>query len=157
MVKSIHWKIVHNQLQKGNAALLACVVAIIASSMIYKIQNFVPINASRIIYYCFIYSHFQYCMVSYGTACNSVLHCLSTIHNNVLQAIKSRNFKCHITLFYKQLGFLKMKDIYQLELSKLMHKFHNNTLPQSYNSFFKKITDTCNSCFTRSAASQNYP
>jgi len=32
----------------------------------------------------------------------------------------------------------KMKDICQLELSELMHKFHNNTLPHSYNSFFKK-------------------
>jgi len=36
-----------------------------------------------------------------------------------------------------------------------MYKFHNNTLPQSYNSFFQKITEThCH--FTRSAASQTY-
>jgi len=36
-----------------------------------------------------------------------------------------------------------------------MHKVNNNTLPQSYNSFFQKITKT-HSHFTRSAASQNY-
>jgi len=36
-----------------------------------------------------------------------------------------------------------------------MYKFHNNTLPQSYNSFLQKITETrCH--FTRSAANQNY-
>ena len=36
-----------------------------------------------------------------------------------------------------------------------MYIFHNNTLPQSYNSFFQKITEThCH--FTRSAANQNY-
>ena len=36
-----------------------------------------------------------------------------------------------------------------------MYKFHNNTLPQSYNNFFQKITEThCH--FTRSAANQNY-
>ena len=35
-----------------------------------------------------------------------------------------------------------------------MYIFHNNTLPQSYNSFFQKITEThCH--FTRSAANQN--
>jgi len=36
-----------------------------------------------------------------------------------------------------------------------MYKFHNNTLPQSYNSFFQKIIEThCH--FTRSAVNQNY-
>ena len=36
-----------------------------------------------------------------------------------------------------------------------MYKFHRNTLPQSYNSFFQKIAEThCH--FTRSAANQNY-
>ena len=49
-----------------------------ASSTIYKIPNFVPINALRIIYYCFIYSHLQYCIISYGTACDSVLQLLNT-------------------------------------------------------------------------------
>jgi len=43
------------------------------SSMIYKIRNFVPINASRIIYSCLVYSHLQYCILSYGTACDSML------------------------------------------------------------------------------------
>jgi len=36
-----------------------------------------------------------------------------------------------------------------------MRKFHNNTLLQSYNSFFQKVTET-HSHFTRSATSQNY-
>ena len=76
-----------------------------ASSMIYKIWNFVPINPLRIIYCCFIYSHLQYCIVSHGTACNSVLKPLDTIHNNVLRALTFRNFKCHITPLYKQLCF----------------------------------------------------
>ena len=36
-----------------------------------------------------------------------------------------------------------------------MYKFHNNTLTQSYNSFFKKITQS-QFHFTTSAANQNY-
>jgi len=125
-----------------------------ASSMINTIRNFVPINALRIIYYCFVYIHLQYCIVSYGTACDSVLRPLNTIHNNVLHTLTFSNFKCHITRLYKQLFFL-IKDIYQLELSKLMYKFRNNNLSQSYNSFFQKITEThCH--FTRSAAKKNY-
>jgi len=83
-----------------------------------------------------------------------VLQPLNTIHNNVLRALTFSNFKCHITPLYKQLFFL-IKDIYQLELSKLMYKIHNNTLPQSYHSFFQNNTGThCH--FTRSAANQNY-
>jgi len=65
---------------------------------------FVPINALRIIYYCFVYSHLQYCVVSYGTACDSVLQLLITIHN-VLRALTFSNFKCHITPSYEQLFF----------------------------------------------------
>jgi len=78
-----------------------------ASSMIYKIRNFVPINALRIIYYCFVYSHLQYCIVFYGTACDTVLQPLNTIHNNGLRTLTFSNFKCHITPLYKQLGFFK--------------------------------------------------
>ena len=76
-------------------------------------------------------------------------------NNNVSRAITLSIFKCHITPLYKQLGFLKMKDIYQLEISKLMHKFHNSVLPQSYNSFFQKMSES-HTHFTRSAARQTY-
>jgi len=48
-----------------------------------------------------------------------------------------------------------MKKMCLLELSKLIHKFHNHTLPQSYNSFFQRITET-HSHFTGSSASQNH-
>jgi len=72
-----------------------------ASSMIYKIRNFVPVNAIRIIYFCLVYSHLQYCIVSYGTTCDSVLQPLNTIYNNVLRALTFSNFKCHITPLYK--------------------------------------------------------
>ena len=76
-----------------------------ASSMMYTIRNFAPINALRIIYYCFVYSHLQYCVVSYGTAWNSVLQPLNTIQNNALHTFTFSNFKCHITPLYKQLFF----------------------------------------------------
>jgi len=76
-----------------------------ASSMIYKIRNFVPVNAIRIIYFCLVYSHLQYCIVSYGTTCDSVLQPLNTIYNNVLRALTFSNFKCHITPLYKNFFF----------------------------------------------------
>jgi len=79
-----------------------------------------------------------------------VLQPLHTTHNKVLCALKFSNFKCRTPALYKQLSFLKIKDIYHLVLSKLKHKFHNNTLPQSCNSFFQKITET-HSHFIRSA------
>jgi len=47
-----------------------------------------------------------------------------------------------------------MKDIYQLEQSKLMHKFRVNTLSQSCDSFLQKITET-HSHFTTSSGRQN--
>jgi len=108
--------------------------------MTFNVQTFVPINALRIIYwyYCFIYSHLQYC-ISYGTDCNSVLQPLNTVRNNLLRALTFIHVKCHTTPLYKEMLFFIVKDTYQLELSNLMHKFDNNTfLPQLYNELLSK-------------------
>jgi len=61
--------------------------------MIYKIRNFVPFNALRIIYYCSVGSQLQYCIVSHGTACDSMLQPLNTIHDYVLRVLTFGNFK----------------------------------------------------------------
>jgi len=86
--------------------------------MIYKIRNYLPINALRVIYYSFVYSQLQYCIISYGTASDSVLHPLNIMHNKVLRALTFSHYRCKITPLYKQLGLKKIKDLHQLELSK---------------------------------------
>ena len=77
--------------------------------MTHKIRSVVTINALRIIYYCFVHSDLQYCTVSNGTAYDSVLQRLNTMHDNVSRALTSSYVECHITPLYEQPCFLKRR------------------------------------------------
>jgi len=88
-----------------------------------------------------VHCHLKYCIVSWGTAANSVLQPLELVHNNILRTITSNNYRCHITPLYKSLNFLKLHDISKSELAKLMHKFHHEMLPSSFSDLFQKTAE----------------
>jgi len=54
------------------------------------------------------------------------------------------NYDKHARHIYKKLKFLKVQDIYKLELAKLMHKFHDKLLPSIYNSLCQRSSDVLN-------------
>jgi len=54
-----------------------------ACNMFFKICKFVPIDILRLLYYSFVHFHLQYCVISWGTANNSVLQPLSVLQNNI--------------------------------------------------------------------------
>ena len=89
-----------------------------------------------------------------GTASNSVLQSLEVVHNNILRAIIYITFS-HITPLYKYLNILKLHNIYEFELAKLMHKLHHDLLPTSFKDLFQKTADV-HRHNTRYATNQNY-
>jgi len=46
--------------------------------------------------------------------------------NNIVRTITWNKKFTHVTQLYKKLYLLKLKDVYKLELAKLMHKLHKN-------------------------------
>ena len=90
-----------------------------------------------------------------GGTTNSVLQPLEVAHNNILRTITYNSYRFHITPVYKSLNILKVHHIYKLELTKLMHKFHQEMLPTSFEDFFQKTAEVhCHN--TRYATNQNY-
>jgi len=102
-----------------------------------------------------VHCHLKYCIISWGTATNSVLQPLEVVHNNILRTIRYNNYRFHITPLYKSLNFLKLHDIHKLELAKPMHKFHHEMLPTSFKDLFPKTADVLRHN-TRYATNQNY-
>ena len=94
-----------------------------ASYLFYKIRNVVSVDVLKMLYFSLVHCHLKYCIVSWGTATNSVLQPLEVVHNNILWTITYNSYRCHITPVYKSLNIPKLHDIYKLELAKLMHKF----------------------------------
>ena len=114
----------------------------------------VLVDDLKMLYFSLVHCHLKYCIVSWGTATNSVLQPLEVVNNNILRTITYNNCRRHITLVYKSLNILKLHDIYKLELAKLMHKFHHEMLPTFKDLFQKTAEVHCHN--TRYATNQNY-
>ena len=129
---------------------LAC-----CAQILYKLRCLVSIDILKVLYFSFAYCHLQYCVVSWGHTNHSVLQSLNVLHNNLLRIMTFSRYTCHVTPLYKNLQLLKLTDIYNLELAKLMHKFHYGMLPATYNNLFQ-LTSQIHSHFTRLSNSSNY-
>ena len=107
------------------------------------------------LYNSLIYSRIQYGILIWGTAAKMQLHELTIRLNNVIRTITYSRKYCSITVLYKKLNFLKLSDVYKLELGKFMHQLHHNKLPKTlYDSLVK--LDTIHTHNTRQLRKQVY-
>jgi len=56
---------------------------------------------------------------------------------------------------YSQLNLLKLEDIHQLEIAKLMHNFHSNRMPNTFDRLFTAV-NSVHTHETRSSTSGQY-
>jgi len=66
--------------------------------------------------------------------------------------IRDKVKKCTL---YKSMKILKVKDIYELEIAKFMHSFHNNLLPANFENYFQTVSNHHNH-YTTSIAKNNF-
>ena len=90
------------------------------------------------LYYSFVYSRLTNGITAWGTAAQNQLREIEVKLNNIIRTILgTKNFSCN--QLYKKLGFLKLCDVYKLELAKFMHKVFKNKLPKLCNYNFTTI------------------
>ena len=94
------------------------------------------------LYFGLIYSRVQYGIISWGTAAKTSLKTIQTRLNQILRVITFSSIRTPVTSLYKNLNFLKLDDIYKLELAKFMHKVYNKTLPKAFKSNLTKLAST---------------
>ena len=75
--------------------------------------------------------------------------------NSIVRTITWNEKFSHVTHLYKKLDYLKLNDIYYLELAKFMHKVCNNKLPLLFQQRFNKI-ELVHSHQTRKLTNLNY-
>ena len=106
------------------------------------------------LYYALFYPHITYGITVWGSACTSQLAPLVTIQNKIIKKIGDGAWRDHATPYYKKLNILKLKDVYNLEVGKLMYKNSKNTLPKNFTTFFTE-TNTIHSHNTRASSRKN--
>ena len=80
------------------------------------------------IYYSFVYSSVNYGIIVWGTASQNKLHEINVRMNNIVRNIIRNKKLLHFSRLHKKLNYLKLNDIYKLELVKFMHKICNKLL-----------------------------
>ena len=99
------------------------------NAMLYRIRDDVTQHTLNMLYYSFVYGSLNYGMIVWGTATQNQLHEINVRMNNIVRTITWNQKFSHVTHLCKKLNYLKLNDIYHLELAKCMHKICYNKLP----------------------------
>ena len=102
-----------------------------------------------------MYSSLNYGIIVWGTAAQNQLHEINVRMNNIVRTITLNKKFSHVTHLYKKLNYLKLNDIYHLDLDKFMHKTCNNKLPLLLQERVNKI-ELVHSHQTRKLTTLNY-
>ena len=125
------------------------------SCALYHIRNYVDKQTMKMVYYSLVYSHLQYCINSWGSASETTLHPLKIIQKSSIRIITGSKYRAHAEPLFHQLQCLKLNDIYELEMAKLMYRINNNMIsPTKANDF--QLISQCHDHGTRLRNNRNY-
>ena len=86
--------------------------------MFFYLRDFVTDDTLSMLFYSLVNSHLIYGMTAWGTAHQHKLHEIEVKLNNIVRTITTNKKFSHVTFLHRKLNFLKLKDVYKLELAK---------------------------------------
>ena len=92
------------------------------TGILYKIRDLLPLKTRLDYYYAYIYPYISYCIIVWGSAYPTHLNPLTIQHKRTIRTICNAGYRDHTDPLYKNLGLLKVEDIYKLNLLVYMHK-----------------------------------
>ena len=108
-----------------------------ALGMLFKIRHFIKKQTILILIHSIFLTHIRYGILCWGRADKTAVKPIEILLNRAIRCINFHKREQGKTtpLFYKD-KILKLKEIFNLELAKFMHKYTNNYLPKSFNEYF---------------------
>ena len=95
--------------------------------MLYKLKSYVDYSVLKIIYYSLVHPYLQYCLSSWGGAAQKHISKLFTLQKLAVRSICNVGKREHTHPLFKHLGILKLNDIYNHQVGKMMHKANRET------------------------------
>ena len=128
-----------------------------AVGILSKLRFLFPKSALILLYYSLIHPHLLYALPLWGSTFPTYLSKLQRLQNKALRIISNSNQLTSATPLFHILEILKITDLYQFEISKLMYLHSKKSLPHCFLDLFIP-TLTIHSRATRSQAQNNlYP
>ena len=109
--------------------------------VIAKLSYYLPHNTLITLYYTLIQSHLLYALPVWASTYKTYLLKLKKLQNKALRIISTCPIRSSITPQYYKFKVLKLKDLYNLEIVKFMHKFSHKKLPINFNDYFNCISE----------------
>ena len=91
-----------------------------------KIRYYVDTKTLMLLYNSLIATHFNYCIITWGGAPESILKPLITLQKKISRIITFSDYTAHSFPLFYQLRMLRLQDIYKLKLAITFHKFNND-------------------------------
>ncbi len=93
------------------------------------------------LYYAYVYPHIYYAIEVYGTCSNTAIKTLQVTQNNLLRVLLRVNRRFSATAIHKELGILKVCNVFEKAVLTFVHKGKHNLLPCVFNDYYHNITE----------------
>lgn len=88
-----------------------------STGTLFRIRHFVPVWLKRRLYHALIQSHLSYCLLIWGTTCQSNLNRLIILQKRAVRSIENLGYRDHTASVFLKHGLLKITDLYYLRLA----------------------------------------
>ena len=102
-----------------------------------KVKHFLPYDSLRTIYYALIHPHLSYGILAWGNAKDSILKKTILLQKRALRYIHNSGYNSHTDQLFQHSGILKLRDLYEFQISLFMYDYCHNKLTNSFGSVFK--------------------
>jgi hypothetical protein len=131
--------ILDNKLNWHNHIQYICTKLAKAAGIIFKLRNKMPQKVLMLLYHSLVGTYLQYGIASWGSAKSTALIKLQNLQNKVVRYLTRLSQRTNVAEQYKNLNILKLNDIYFLEVGKFMYRNSNQTLPSTFDEYFRHI------------------
>ena len=115
-----------------------------AAGAMYRIRNFLPMDARLLVYNALVASHLQYSITAWGTCSSTIFNKLQKIQDRIIRYMTFSPPHTILDSKYKHLKILKVHEILFYETAKFMHRVHKNQMPLAFHDYFQVIAHSYN-------------
>ena len=108
---------------------------------INKVKYILPKKQLSTLYYSLVYPYLTYGIILWGATCHVHLSKLSIMQKKSIRIITGSHYRAHTSPIFKCLRFLKLEDLYKLQVSICVLSFIHGLLPSSLNDIFTLAQD----------------
>ena len=112
-----------------------------AIGIMSKLRHLFPSSTLLQLYYALFHPHILYELPLWGNTFSSYLQKIQRLQNKAIRIITNSNNRATVVPYLREHGILKISDLYQFEIAKIMHQFSTQSLPSCFADLFDRISN----------------